>query len=286
LQANRSTEDASHPPTPGRHVNPLYRLYAKLPASARGFVASLIPSERRAGLRYWGRGERKVIEAELARLPGHNEWHDFGSGYSTAGMSERVVEIPWALSRLGNARRVLDVGPALAIPEYLRHLTAAGIPELHGVDLLDKAIPGITMAQADVRVMPYADKYFDVITCISTLEHIGRDNTEWRIEGGREVDGDRKALIELRRVLAPGGRLLVTVPFGKPGDYGWFRQYDLGGWQELLRGAELQAARLDFFAYEPTGWVTAGDQAQLQTREYRALGAPGATGLLCAVLSR
>jgi O-antigen chain-terminating methyltransferase len=201
-------------------------------------------------------------------------------------MSERVVEIPWALSRLGGARRVLDVGPALAIPEYVRHLTAAGIPELHGVDLLDRAVPGMTMARADVRALPYPDEYFDLITCISTLEHIGRDNTEWRIEGGQETEGDLKALIELCRVLTASGRLLVTVPFGEPGDYGWFRQYDLKGWHDLLGRAALKAARLDYFGYEPTGWTVVVDPARLQTRRYRTLGAPGATALLCAVLSR
>jgi len=284
LQANR-TKSASGPPD-GRHVNPLYRIFARLPSPARRLVAALVPASRRAGLRYWGRGERQVINAELATLTDRAPWTNFRSGYSTAGMSERVVEIPWALSRLLDGRRVLDVGPALAIPEYLAHLTSAGIPELHGVDLLDKPVPGMIMAQADVREMPYGNASFDRISCISTLEHIGRDIHEWQIAGGQESDGDLKALTELRRVLAPDGRLLVTVPFGKPGDHGWFWQYDLPGWTALMQRAQLSPVQLDLYAYEPTGWAPANDPASLHAREYRGLGAPGATAILCAVLSR
>lgn len=45
--------------------------------------------------------------------------------------------------------------------------------------------------------MPYEDNYFDKICCSEVLEH---------------VEDDRKALNELRRILKPGGKLVVTVP--------------------------------------------------------------------------
>jgi len=80
--------------------------------------------------------------------------------------------------------------------------------------LLETSVPGMTMSQADVRKLPYADGSFDLVTCISTLEHIGMDNSEWHIEGGQETEGDLKALVEMRRVLSGEGRLPVTVPFG------------------------------------------------------------------------
>src|SRR6185312_7336935 len=37
-------------------------------------------------------------------------------------LDERAIEIPWALSRIGEARRVLDVGSANALPAYLAAL--------------------------------------------------------------------------------------------------------------------------------------------------------------------
>lgn len=257
-----------------------------LPTPARGLAARILPGVLTSRLRYWGRGERAVIQAELERLRPGERWSQPRSGYTTGGMSERVIEIPWVLSRLDGARRVLDVGPALAIPEYLAYLTRAGIPDLHGVDLLETTVPGMMMSQADVRKLPYADGAFDLVTCISTLEHIGMDNSEWHIEGGQEMEGDLKALQEIRRVLSADGRLLVTVPFGEAGRYGWFRQYSLPTWAGLIAQAGLRAAELQVFAYEPGGWKLSTEPGSLEHRQYRGLGAPGASALLCAALTR
>jgi SAM-dependent methyltransferase len=267
------------------YANPLYRAYARLPKPLRRLALSFVPSERRARLRYWGRAEQSVIAAELAALKPGIKWSSFAAGYSTAGMTERAVEIPWTLSRYAGEHRVLDVGSTNAVAPYLDYLTALSIPELHGVDLSPASIKGIVMTQADVREMPYEDSYFDLITCVSTLEHIGRDNSSYRIESGLETHGDVKTMLEFQRVLKTGGQLLVTVPFGTLRYYDWFKQYDLNAWHELVGQTALQPLELAFFAYGPSGW-SACDPEQLVAADYRAMGAPGATGLLCAALRR
>src|SRR5213078_89565 len=48
-----------------------------------------------------------------------------------------------------------------------------------------------------VLQMPFASASFDLAVCLDVLEHL---------------EDDRAALAELRRVVAPGGSLLVTVP--------------------------------------------------------------------------
>ncbi|MCL6622775.1 MAG: class I SAM-dependent methyltransferase [Syntrophobacterales bacterium] len=50
---------------------------------------------------------------------------------------------------------------------------------------------------------------FDVITCVSTLEHIGVGY----YGGNREAAGDQLAVATMHRLLKPGGALLLTVPF-------------------------------------------------------------------------
>jgi SAM-dependent methyltransferase len=267
------------------HANRLYGFYSKLPTPVRRLALTFVPSGRRARLRYWGRGEHTVILAELDGLRPGTSWGAFTAGYATGGMTERVVEIPWTLSRYRGERRVLDVGPSNAVAAYVRYLTGLKIPELHGVDLSPASIDGMTIAQADVRQMPYDDQYFDLIMCVSTLEHIGRDNSSYGIQAGMDTQGDVTALRELQRVLKTGGRLLITVPFGALRHYDWFKQYDLDAWDELVGQTALHPVEVAFFAYDPSGW-SPSDPSRLLAADYRAMGAPGATGLLCAALGR
>lgn len=225
----------------------------------------------------------RVIEAELLGLSGKS-WYGFQVANSTVGTTERVVEIPWVLSRYVDERRVLDIGASFALPQYVRHLIGLQIPELYGVDLSRRAIPGITMTQADVRAMPYADSHFDLITCISTLEHIGRDNRIYGIRARPKQGGDLLALREMKRVLSERGRILITVPFGHREDYKWFMQYDLDAWNSLIRQTELEAIELAIYIYSRTGWESSKDLSAVPLRGYREMGAPGATAVLCASL--
>jgi SAM-dependent methyltransferase len=138
-----------------------------------------------------------------------------------ATADERSLEIPWALARYDGERRVLDVGYAFAEPAYLAGLVALGAAELTGVDLAAADVPGLESVVADVRELPFADSSFELALCISTLEHVGRDNDVYDVDAPRDERGDETALRELRRVLATDGRLLVSVPTGERDDQGW-----------------------------------------------------------------
>src|SRR4029078_1313307 len=72
---------------------------------------------------------------------------------------------------------------------------------------------------------------------VSTLEHIGADNEVYGVEGEPDESGRPAGLRELRRILRPPGSLLLKVPLGEPGDYGWFRQEDVRGWTRLFTEA-------------------------------------------------
>jgi hypothetical protein len=60
-----------------------------------------------------------------------------------------------------------------------------------------------------------------------------------------------RALGELLRVTSPGGRVLVTVPYGRSEDHGWFRQYDESALSSMLDGL---AATISVYAYGGDGW--------------------------------
>lgn len=198
------------------------------------------------------------------------------------GTDERVVEIPWVLARL-RPGRALEVGYAFAEPPYLAALVAAGFVTLTGVDLAEADVPGLEGVRADVRELPFASGSFDLVLCVSTLEHVGADNTGYGLAAESDGASRLQALRELRRVLARDGRLLITVPCGEPGDYGWFHQDDVRGWTRLFTRAGFFVEEQETYELTEEGWRTS---PELDTRglEYGARG-PAASAVLCAELS-
>ncbi len=107
--------------------------------------------------------------------------------------------------------------------------------------------PLALMAQADAEYLPFADDSFDHVFMVEVLEHVP--------EAGQ-------ALLEVKRVLRPRGRLLVAVP-----NRDWFhydrhmrsRPKDLpmdAQWH-WYAAAEIKAL-LKKFGFEPTK-VTGGE---------------------------
>ena len=139
------------------------------------------------------------------------------------GVDERCVEYPWVLAHLPERfERVLDGGSALNHDYMVRH------PRLHGRDLSIMTLgpelesfwkEGISYVFGDLRSMPFRDAWFDVVVSVSTIEHVGFDNsifTECQERAASEsVSGYVEVLREFRRVLRPGGTLLLTVPYGR-----------------------------------------------------------------------
>ena len=199
------------------------------------------------------------------------------------GTDERVIEIPWVLSRLGASGRVLEVGYAFAETAWLGALLRAGV-ELVGVDLATRDVEGMETVEADVRELPFPDRSFDQALLVSTLEHVGADNSIYGLEtdpGGPDARSD--ALRELRRVLRRGGSLLVTVPLGERGEHGWFRQDDERGWTTLFARAGWFVEDIELYELGEDGWRA--------TTSFRAAGVrygergPAASAVLCAELS-
>jgi SAM-dependent methyltransferase len=174
-----------------------------------------------------------------------------------ATSDERAIEIPWCLARYDGEPRVLDVGYAFAEPAYLAGLTALGAPELVGADLAEAAVPGLRPVIADVRALPFANGSFELCLCVSTLEHVGRDNEVYDVAAPREDAGDEAALRELHRVLTRNGRLLVTVPTGVADDQGWQVVRPPEEWIALFEGAGFLVYEDELYLRAADGWRTA-----------------------------
>ncbi len=94
---------------------------------------------------------------------------------------------------LGTPRRTLDVGSADAPSVgWMR-----GDQQHVSLDLLPEGlVPGEGVCGSATR-LPFADETFDVVSAFDVVEHCA---------------DDARAVGELARVLAPGGRMLLSVP--------------------------------------------------------------------------
>ena len=199
-----------------------------------------------------------------------------------AASDERAIEIPWCLTRYDGEARVLDVGYAFAEPAYLAGLVALGAPELTGVDLAETDVPGLRPIVSDVRALPLDAGTIDLIFCVSTLEHVGRDNDVYAVDAPKAEEGDGAALQELRRVLARDGRLLVSVPTGERDDQGWQLQRTPEDWVALFERTGFLVFEDELYLRGADGWRTA-TLAEARSARYGANG-PGADAVLLAEL--
>lgn len=201
--------------------------------------------------------------------------------------TERCVEIPWVLSRHRGESRVLDIGSAHAEPRYLDALSKLRIPLLVALDLVPCRYPGVRSVVADARWPPLGNEAFDLILAVSVIEHIGCDNRSYvgDLKVPTEPGADCAALRALAEVLRPGGRILMTVPFGAAEDHGWFVQYDQTGLDQLLKASGLAVVEKEFYTYAESAWGGPLEPARLVGCRY-GVGAAAASAVACVTLMR
>ena len=143
------------------------------------------------------------------------------------------------LSTSNGHRRILDVGCGTGT--MLTHLAQFGDAQGVDVDLEavgychDRGLQQVSQSGADR--LPFEKDTFDLVTALDVVEHI---------------DDDLGALREMRRVLKPGGLLLLTVPayrflWGRQDDINLHkRRYVAGELRRRLRSAGFDVQRLTY----------------------------------------
>ena len=119
--------------------------------------------------------------------------------YEQTWRTERLVEIPivWEVVKASqiNNNRILEVGNVLSHRYPIGH------------DVVDKyEVIGSVINQDIVEFNP--SKRYDLIVSISTMEHVGWD------EKPQDPPKILRGLQNMKRLLSPGGQLIVTVPLG------------------------------------------------------------------------
>jgi SAM-dependent methyltransferase len=173
----------------------------------------------------------------------------------------------WMFDRLRRwiGRRVLEIGSGIGnLSAFLvdrERLVLTDTREEY-LDRLRKRFAGHPHIAVARLYLPNDDsaiagQRFDTIICLNVLEH---------------VDDDISALVAIRRMLAPAGRLVLLVP-ALPALYGTIdralghhRRYKRAGLAALLEATGFRVAHIEYFNLAGIpGWWWAGRVLQRQT---------------------
>jgi hypothetical protein len=186
-------------------------------------------------------------------------------GYGVA-LDERLVEYPWILNQLSDRKtRMLDAGSTFNFEYMVDHRKIAKknltiftyAPEPNAF-----TTRGVSHVYGDLRATPFKDGYFEEIVSQSTIEHIDMDNSIYGYDVSNSAATGRKsysylaAVIELERILAKGGLLLLTFPYGAFESHGFFQQFDNEMTDRIICLLSTSGeVDLTFFRYRSAGWT-------------------------------
>ncbi len=182
-------------------------------------------------------------------------------------VSERVVEYGFLGRNLQPSRvgiRILDVGSGRsAVTNALSNFGNNKKWGVFGIDIA-KGLPKLfeegkekssfVFLRMDARTMGFRDEVFDIVICISTVEHVGiTPNTHL----ANEYDslGDVKALSEIFRILKKRGRVILTIPYEDKNIQGYIREhriYDSPTLARLITGYRVK--KKEYYIYVNGKW--------------------------------
>jgi SAM-dependent methyltransferase len=136
-------------------------------------------------------------------------------------LGDRVLSTPydahylpqdaWAAQRVAEQRprRHVDIGSSVELACFLTALMEVTFVDIRPLDI---ELEGLESIAGSVLDLPFADQSLESVSCLHVAEHVGLG----RYGDPLDPAGTRKAMLELQRVVAPGGRLFFSLPVGRP----------------------------------------------------------------------
>ncbi len=228
------------------------------------------------------KNQQFILDRALAVLAGNAKFDQLA--LDIPGHSERLIEVPWAAQHMIGAKNILDIGFAMSSLDWLGLLLAKSEHEdvsLTAADIVHpervqgrypqnwrQQVLSVPITIGDIRICELPQNHFDLVTCISTIEHIGfdeastddpssafnRSKTAEGVAAIRSPTVNKDVLGAFRQTLRTGGQVIISVPMGRGGPV-------------LLKDSLGLYTRQ--WEYEPTSWAELTGQAGFEVREQR-----------------
>jgi SAM-dependent methyltransferase len=264
--------------------------------------ASAVPAARLSAddYEYGWRVDKSFFERQAAKLDDMRlalakgtSLNDVLAGFDGSLFGERIAEYPNAfewLGRYGGGAKLLDIGCVMNNESIAGELKKA-CSELWFCNPAaepNKVGFPVFYHLAKIHEARFAENSFDLVSCLSTIEHIGFDNSHYGdTSKPLYLEPDDRPMLEtldaILRWLKPGGRFLVSVPFGKRGVYKHrltkrpaFQLFDHAATMRYKGFVEARGSEMEVVVYQggKDGWLQLGDPASCDAPY--AHGFPGA----------
>ncbi len=205
-------------------------------------------------------------------------------------VNERIVEVPFVLTELkadDKKLKILDFG---CTDSWLPISLASLGHEVFGIDLRPFPFSHENLVFRQQNILDFEEKDFDVIIAVSSLEHVGLE--AYGIAPViPEENALEKIITKIHRLLAAGGKFILTVPVGQPFSDRFMRSFTPADIENLVgvQGFSLEKSRF----FQRTGnkkhWLPCSreDILAVSNREDESIkGRCGANGVGCLVFKK
>lgn len=125
--------------------------------------------------------------------------------------SHYIYHPAWAARILAQTRPILHIDISSSL--HFCTMVSAFIPvDFYDYRPANVELNGLETKYADLTCLPFGANSVESLSCMHVVEHIGLG----RYGDTLDVDGDLKAITELKRVVKRNGTLLFVAPVGKP----------------------------------------------------------------------
>lgn len=180
--------------------------------------------------------------------------------YLGVGLSERIIEIPWTLSHLTQSGNHLDAGSSFNF-WYILGSKILRDRKVFIVNLNPEKnnyiSDSVSYIYDDLRRPIFVDGFFQSISCVSVLEHIGMDNSTYVNDAyykQKRMKDFSLVIKEFSRMLSKNGICLLTVPFGVHEDRGWFQIFDKKMISTIIKVFSPLSFDISYYKYGDSGW--------------------------------